>query len=159
MKKNELLWLALFIALPFLAGAIGSLATMPSIPTWYQGLVKPSINPPNWIFGPAWTTLYLLMGIASYRVFKKRSRAPKSSRDALSVYGIHLAVNALWSLAFFGLQSTLYGLLVIIPLLLMVMWTMFLFRRLDTLAGLLFVPYVLWVSFATYLNVTLFILN
>lgn len=159
MTKRSFVWLIVFLALPFVVGAIGSFATMPSIPTWYQGLTKPPINPPNWIFGPVWTTLYLFMGYASYRIFKKEVRSPKLKKEALTVYAVHLLLNGLWSVAFFGLQSPLYGLLVIIPLLLLVMWTMFLFRRLDTIAGVLFIPYVLWVSFATYLNVTIFVLN
>lgn len=159
MKNHSLLWLVVFVSAPLVIGFLGSLSTMPAIPTWYATLAKPTLQPPNWIFGPVWTTLYLFMGIASYRVFMKRVQVPKLSRKALMVYGVHLIFNFLWSFAFFGLQSPLYGLVIIVPLLMLIVTTAILFRRIDSLSGILFLPYIAWVSFATYLNLSIFLLN
>lgn len=139
------------------AAAIGNAATLPNIPTWYAGLVKPAINPPNWVFGPVWTTLYLMMILAFWRVL----RAEKADgRRAASLWFLaQMALNALWSVAFFAGHSPLGGLAVIFPLLGAIVVTMRLFGRIDRLAGLLFAPYVAWVSFASLLNFLVWKLN
>ena len=139
------------------AAAIGNAATLPNIPTWYAGLVKPAINPPNWIFGPVWTTLYLMMILAFWRVLRAE---PAKGRRAASLWFLaQMALNALWSVAFFAGHSPLGGLAVILPLLGAIVVTMRLFARIDRLAGLLLVPYVAWVSFASLLNFLVWKLN
>jgi len=156
-KQN---WLALtgFILLSFLAGAIGSLFTFSAIPNWYATLVKPSFAPPNWLFGPAWTTLYVLMGISAYFIYQKGWKN-KPVRFALSIFGVQLALNALWSILFFGLRSPLYGLMGIIPLWLSIAFCIRLFYPIDKKAAYLLVPYILWVTFATLLNFSIWMLN
>ena len=151
------LGLGVSLLLAYAAGFLGSLATAPAIDSWYATLVKPELSPPNWIFAPVWSTLYALMAIAAWRVY--RTGNTKCARRALATYGVHLILNALWSFAFFGLQNPPLGLGVIIALLALILATTWQFYRIDRIAGLLFVPYILWVSFATYLNFALVQLN
>lgn len=139
------------------AGFLGSLYTMPKIDGWYMTLTKPELNPPSWIFGPVWTTLYLLMGIAAWRIWEKRKQ--KKVIPALSVYGIHLVFNAWWSIIFFGFQNVEYAFYWIIVLFASILFTMYLFFKIDRLAAYLFVPYIAWVSFASYLNYSIWQLN
>lgn len=141
----------------FAAAAIGSAATLPSIPTWYEGLAKPDFNPPNWLFGPVWTILYALMAVALWRVVNLASGAAR--RRAVSAFGIQLMLNAAWSVVFFGLQSITGGLVVIALLDVAIFATIAEFGRIDRLAGWLLVPYVIWVSFAALLNLAIFVLN
>lgn len=159
MRPKDGFLLIALIALPLLIGYVGSMFTMPQIPGWYDQLVKPALNPPSAVFGPVWTTLYVLMGIASFRVFKARHKAPKLARKALVLYGIHLLVNLSWSLVFFGGQDPESAVAVIVLLLAMIVSMFLLFSRLDRWAGALLVPYFFWVSFATYLNVSIAALN
>lgn len=133
------------------AGLIGSLATFPAIPTWYAGLIKPPFSPPNWIFGPVWTTLYILMGIAMYLVWKKKK--------SLTLFLIHLVFNAGWSVVFFGLRSISGGMVVIIILWGFIIALIREFYRIDKRASYLLIPYLVWVSFAGILNFSLLILN
>jgi len=150
---------ALIAATPVIfAGGIGNLATIPNIPTWYAGLVRPPLTPPNWVFGPVWTLLYLLMAIALYRGVRLDSGTPGRSR-ALGVFMAQLALNAAWSFAFFGAHSPALGLLTIAPLLGLIVWTIFLFRPLDLIAARCLLPYAAWVCFATYLNIGFLWLN
>ncbi len=157
MTLRSALALPLFILATFLAGGIGSWATFESVRTWYPTLVKPSWNPPSWIFGPVWTTLYVLMSIAVWRVWRRREGAA-ALRLALA-YGGHLVLNALWSILFFGLHRPALALAEIL-----VLWgVLAAFQRLlwreDRIAAALWAPYLLWVSFATVLNATLWWLN
>ena len=138
------------------ASVIGSLVTLPNIPGWYAQLVKPSFTPPNWLFGPAWTTLYVLMAYACYRILRQRSAG---KTWPIVAFMIQIALNAGWSIAFFGGHSPLAGLLIIVPLWLTILWTCVLFWQRDSLAGALFVPYLAWVSFATALNFEVWRLN
>jgi len=133
------------------AGFLGSLATTPSIGGWYKSLVKPSFNPPNWVFGPVWTTLYLLMGIALFLVWRLGFKA-EGVQAALIVFLIQLALNTLWSILFFGLHQPLPAFIEIIVLWAFILWTMIKFFGLSRPAGWLLVPYLLWVSFASVLN-------
>jgi tryptophan-rich sensory protein len=144
------------ILIPQLAGGIGSLATMSEIPTWYAGLQKPSFNPPNWIFGPVWGSLFLLMGISLYLVVK---RGIARHRTAVGVFGLQLALNVLWSVLFFGMHRPDYSLVEIAALLAAIIWNAVLFYRITPWAGLLLVPYACWVSFASFLNFTIWRLN
>ena len=141
-----------------LAGVIGSIFTVSAIPTWYATLAKPALNPPSWVFGPVWTALYALMGIAAFLVWNQ-GWGRKDVRRALTVFGIQLVLNALWSIIFFGLHSPGWAFADIIALWLAIVWTMVLFYRISKPAMWLLVPYILWVSFATYLNYSIYVLN
>jgi len=157
-RLNSILRLLICLFGCQLAGVIGSLATMPAIPTWYAALQKPFFTPPNWLFAPAWTTLYLLMGVAAFLVWR-RGWTESRVKMALSIFIIQLVLNTLWSFAFFGLESPLYGLVVIAALLVLIVLTMVSFFRVSAAAGWLLLPYLLWVSFATALNTAVLILN
>jgi benzodiazapine receptor len=141
-----------------MAGIVGSVFTMPSIPTWYASLAKPWFSPPNWLFGPVWITLYLLMGISLYLVWNRGLEA-RGVRKALSVFGIQLALNALWSFLFFGLLSPILGLIGILVLWAAILATIILFWQIDRRAGIILIPYIIWVTIATLLNLYILLLN
>jgi len=141
-----------------LAGFVGSVATMPSIPTWYASLQKPPFNPPNWIFGPVWTTLFIMMGVAAFLVWDK-GLEKKEVRVALAIFGIQLLLNVFWSVLFFGMQSPLYAFIDIIALWASILATIIYFYKISATAGYLLIPYILWVSFASILNLSIAILN
>ncbi|MEW6184481.1 MAG: TspO/MBR family protein [Thermodesulfobacteriota bacterium] len=140
------------------AGVIGSLFTLPAIPVWYAGLKKPFFSPPNWIFSPVWIGLFTLMGVSLFLVWGKESRTGKGSK-AMVFFFVQLGLNALWSVLFFGLRSPLAGLMGILLLWAAIVWTMVFFFRISSWAGYLFIPYLLWVSFALVLNFSLWTLN
>ena len=140
------------------AGLIGSVFTAPAIPTWYAALEKPPFTPPSWLFAPAWVTLYLLIGIAAFLVWK-RGLHERETRIALIIFLVQLILNSLWSVAFFGMKSPLFGLIVIIVLWLAILLTILWFFRISKAAGILLIPYILWVSFATALNIAILTLN
>ena len=158
MKLPSFFKLIIAIVVCELAGGIGSLVTISAIPTWYAALAKPALNPPSWIFGPVWTTLYLLMGIAAFLVWKQ-GWGRRDVRKALAVFGLQLVLNAVWSIIFFGLHSPLWALVDLVAMWLAIVWTMTLFYRISKPAMWLLLPYVLWVSFAAYLNYSIWILN
>jgi len=141
-----------FILLVVGFGIFSGLSNLPG--AWYQSLDKPWFNPPNWLFGPAWTFLYVLIGIAGARTWL---REPASG--AMWVWFLQLALNLFWSPMFFGQQNPLAGLIVIVPLLLAILTFIALTLRSDRPAALLFVPYAAWVAFATLLNASLYALN
>jgi tryptophan-rich sensory protein len=141
-----------------LAGIIGSVFTTPSIPGWYAGIAKPSFNPPNWIFGPVWTLLYALMGLAAYLVYEKGFKRPEVKK-ALAVFAAQLLLNALWSIVFFGAHMILGAAVVIVLLWAMILATILLFTKISKTAAYLLVPYILWVTFAAVLNVSFYVLN
>jgi tryptophan-rich sensory protein len=140
------------------AGIIGSIFTTSSIGTWYTGIIKPSFNPPNWIFGPVWTTLFLLMGVSLYLVWMEKFSGT-NIKGAITVFGIQLGLNVLWSVIFFGLHSPLWALVCLIVLWLTILLTMIKFYPISRLAAWLLLPYILWVSFAGVLNFFIFRLN
>ncbi|HDT13314.1 MAG TPA: tryptophan-rich sensory protein [Candidatus Aminicenantes bacterium] len=146
------------IAICELAGIIGSLFTAPSIPGWYAALVKPSFNPPGWVFGPVWTALYAMMGVAAWLVYDRGLGKP-GVKIALAVFAVQLLLNVLWSVVFFGLHRILAAFIVIVLLGAMILWTIVLFHRISRPAAYLLLPYILWVSFAAVLNVSLYVLN
>lgn len=158
MKLNNFFKLAVAIGVSELAGVIGSFFTISAIPTWYTGLVKPALNPPSWVFGPVWTILYALMGIAAFLVWKNGWER-KDVKIALGVFGIQLFLNAIWSIIFFGLQSSDWALVDIVLLWFAIVWTMVVFYKISKPAAWLLAPYLLWVSFASYLNYSIWILN
>jgi benzodiazapine receptor len=156
MKKA--LGILIFVLICELAGIIGSVFTTPSIPGWYAALAKPPFNPPNWVFAPVWTILYALMGISAYLVYEKGPRR-NEVRKALAVFAGQLLLNTLWSIVFFGAHMILGAAVIIIFLWGMIVASIWLFSRISKAAAYLLVPYSLWVSFATALNISLYVLN
>jgi benzodiazapine receptor len=156
-RRQELVGLAGFVLLCLALSALGGLATSSSVGTWYQTLAKPSFNPPDWVFAPVWTTLYIFMAIAGWRVW----RTPNSQlrTHALRVFYVQLALNLLWSFLFFGMQAIGLALVEIIALLVAIVVTTVLLWRIDRPAGILFLPYSMWVAFASLLNSALWVLN
>ncbi|MFH1565412.1 MAG: TspO/MBR family protein [bacterium] len=150
--------LAISLALPQLAGAIGSLFTTSAIPNWYANLNKPSFNPPNWIFGPVWITLYILMGISVYLVWQEVEKN-KKSKNAVMLFWIHLIFNASWSIIFFGLQNLALAFINIIIILAFIIILMIKFWKINKYSAYLLAPCLLWVSFAALLNYFIWYLN
>lgn len=145
--------LAGFVALCEAAGLVGTVFTLQAIPEWYALLNKPAFSPPNWLFGPVWTTLYFMMGTAAWLVWQRQGTA------ALKVFWLQLALNAAWTPLFFGLQNPLAGLVCIALMWLAIVWTIVGFWRVSRPAALLMLPYLAWVSFATALNYAIWTLN
>ncbi|MCW3976047.1 MAG: tryptophan-rich sensory protein [Candidatus Bathyarchaeota archaeon] len=158
MKSIELIRLIISILICNSAGFIGSIFTSSTIPTWYNSLEKPSFNPPNWIFGPVWTTLYTLMGISAYLVWSQGLHGSQV-KTALIIFAAQLFLNAIWSPIFFGLRALFAAFLVIVVLWIAILLTILIFYKISTIAAVLLIPYILWVSFATILNYSLWILN
>jgi tryptophan-rich sensory protein len=156
MKMNKIWKLFISILVPFIASTIGSLFTASSVSTWYLTLNKPVFNPPGWIFGPVWTLLYLLMGIALYLVWIDKA---KNKEKAYWLFGIQLGLNALWSILFFGLKNPLFAFIEIILLWIAILMTIIYFYKINKKTIYLLLPYILWVSFASVLNFSLMILN
>ncbi len=140
------------------AGVIGSLFTVPAIGSWYQFLNKPAFSPPNWLFGPVWTALYLLMGISLYLIWSN-GLSRRGAKFAFWFFIAHLLINLRWSVVFFGLHNISFAFVVILILLAMIVVLIKLFRPLNRLASNLLIPYLVWVSFATILNYYLMVLN
>lgn len=143
---------------PLVAGFIGSIFTTPAINSWYTTLIKPSFNPPSWIFGPVWTLLYVLMGISFYLVWKSDVDKNKK-RIAMVMFFGHLILNTLWSIIFFGLNNPFFAFIEIVILWISILITAFLFFHIKKIAGILFIPYIIWVSFASVLNFSIWQLN
>lgn len=134
-------------------GLLGAVWTSSSVQTWYPTLEKPPFRPPNWVFGPVWTTLYAMMGVAMYTVSEKKEVEPSLVRTAKILWGIQLALNLMWSYLFFGRRSPLAGMIEIILLWFAIVLTIVAFAKVSRNAALLMVPYLLWVSFASVLNI------
>ena len=158
MDLSSIVRLIVSILASFAAGGIGSLFTFKAIPTWYARLKKPRYTPPNWAFGPVWTTLYILMGISVFLIWQKGL----STNDVLLafvLFWIQLAINALWSVIFFGMKSKGGGVITIIILWLLILATIVSFLQVTVWAGGLLIPYIVWVSIALYLNIGIWMLN
>ena len=149
--------LVISVGVSLAAGAVGSLATVPSIPSWYTGLEKPPLLPPNELFGPVWTVLYVLMGVGLFFVWQRNGT--NKSLAAYDAFGLQLALNLLWSIVFFGLHLPWLGVIVILGLIAAIVWTMAEFKKHSRVAAWLLVPYLVWVCFATYLTVGIAALN
>jgi len=158
MNIRNILRLVVSLVACLAAGAIGSVFTRSAIPTWYATLEKPAFSPPNWLFAPVWTFLYILMGIAAFLVWCK-GLGNRQVRIALIVFLIQLILNTLWSVVFFGLESPLYGLIVITVLWVAILVTVVMFFKVSRLASVLLWPYLLWVTFAAVLNASIWLLN
>ncbi len=150
--------LLVFIAVAQAAGLIGTFFTFDAIPTWYPTLAKPWFSPPNWIFGPVWTTLYTLMGIAAFFVWEKRFQKTHASRG-MNWYWAQLFLNAIWSPIFFGAKQLGWALIVIALLWVAILFTIREFWKIRPRYGVLLLPYLAWVSFASVLNYQLWMLN
>ncbi|MBC6111267.1 TspO/MBR family protein [Pedobacter fastidiosus] len=146
------------IILTLSVGALAAYATAESVRVWYPTLNKPSFNPPNWLFAPVWTTLYILIGIAAYLVWIKRDKIVHFPRT-IAIYLIQLILNLAWSFIFFYLHEIGFALAEIILLLIFIVINALTFYKIDKWAGYLFIPYILWVSFASFLTYNIFILN
>ena len=153
----DILKLAASVILCQMAGVLGSLFTIPAIPTWYVTLRKPFFTPPNWIFGPVWISLFTLMGISLFFVWRRTDHT--KFKIAFVFFFIQLILNIFWSVAFFGLKSPLLGLIDIVLLWAAILLTILNFFKVSKFAGVLLIPYLLWVSFATLLNFSLWFLN
>lgn len=155
---RDLGWAALALGAVVATSVIGQIATYPNLATWYAGLIKPSFNPPNWVFAPVWTSLYALMAFAAWRILRLPADTPGRSA-ALAAFVGQLVLNAAWSWMFFGANSTLFGLLNIVPQFALIVATIVLFARLDRIAAWCLVPLAAWVAYATLLNGSLWWLN
>jgi len=158
MKLKSFSKLIIAIVACELAGIIGSVFTTPSIAGWYAGIVKPALNPPAWVFGPVWTTLFVLMGISAFLIWKK-GLDRKDVKIALGIFLGQLMLNTLWSIIFFGLHSLGGALVEIVFLWLAILLTIIAFAKISKPAAWLLAPYILWVSFAMYLNYAIWMLN
>jgi benzodiazapine receptor len=158
MGRNDLLKLIVSLITCQLAGFIGSLFTSPAIPTWYASLKKPSFNPPNWVFSPVWITLFVLMGISLFLIWRK-TLEDKKVRIAILFFAVQLVLNVCWSVIFFGLKSPFFAFIEIIFLWIAILLTILKSYKVSKTAGVLLIPYILWVSFAAVLNFFLWNLN
>jgi len=158
MDANSAIRLGVSLLASFAAGGIGSLFTFKAIPTWYAGLKKPPYTPPNRAFGPIWTTLYLLMGISVFLVWQK-GLSPNGATLAFVLFWIQLVINAIWSVIFFGIKSKGCGVIVILVLWLLILATIVASFKVSAWAGALLIPYIVWVSLASYLNIGIWRLN
>lgn len=150
--------LIICIVVPLLAGLVGSVVSVSAIPSWYASLIKPPLTPPGWVFGPVWTTLYILMGISLYLIVREGIQN-KPVRLGIILFGGQLIVNVLWSVFFFGLHSPLSGLVAIIVLIGLVCGMIYCFYRVSRIAAVLLFPYLVWLCIATYLNSMILVLN
>jgi translocator protein len=156
-KTRQLPALIVLVLINLAVAVFGGLATADALPNWYATLVKPTWNPPSWVFGPVWTLLYLLMALAAWMVWLRREE--REVMPALSAYFFQLMLNASWSLIFFGLHLPGWAFAEIVVLWLAIALTLRAFWRVSRAAGWLFVPYLLWVTFAAVLNFTIWRLN
>jgi len=157
-KLNDAIAVVVFILISEAAGVVGAIFTTDAVATWYPTLTKPAFNPPNWLFGPVWAALYALMGVAAFLVWRHGWSAP-GVKVALALFAAQLVLNSLWSIIFFGMHALLPAFIEIIILWLTILATIIAFWRVRLAAGALLLPYILWVSFASVLNFSLWRLN
>lgn len=151
MKLSNPLKLIIALAISLAAGGVGSLFTAAAIPVWYENLAKPALNPPNWVFGPVWTILFILMGIAAFLVWRE-GLDKKEIKIALAIFIFQLLLNVFWSLLFFGIHNPAVAFTEIISLWSAIMALILAFYQINRKAAYLLIPYIVWVSFAAYLN-------
>lgn len=156
---NKALKIGIAVVICVAVGYLSSMVTQSNITTWYPTITKPSFNPPNWIFAPVWTTLYILMGISAGLVWSYFDTQKELVKKGLLFFCVQLFFNALWSILFFSLHNLLLASIEIILLLLLIFETFLIFKKIDKIASYLLIPYLLWVSFATILTISIFILN
>jgi translocator protein len=156
-RLADVVALALFVGLCLGIGALGASVTATSVRTWYAALAKPSFTPPDWVFGPVWTALYLMMATAAWRVWRAADR--DTTRGPLTLFALQLALNLGWSVVFFGLHKIGAAVATIFVLDVGVIVTTLAFRTVDRAAALLMLPYLAWAGFATVLNIAIWRLN
>ena len=152
---RNILSLTIFIVLAFAASAWGGLITSFYKEPWYSTIVKPSFNPPDWIFGPVWITLYIAMSVAVWLIWIN----PKKTEKIIYIYFVHLLINGSWSLFFFGLHLILVSLIIIGVIIFLVVWLIKLYYPINKLSSFLMIPYLMWLSYAFILNFYIFTLN
>ncbi len=157
MKNKKIFTYIIAIVICQLAGIIGSLFTTPAVRGWYAGINRPSFSPPNWLFAPVWTTLFVLMGISVAIIWLSEKNDLR--KKALLIFSIQLVLNTLWSIIFFGMENPTLAFVEIIVLWFAILYTIILFRKINRKAACLLIPYILWVSFASVLNLAIAILN
>ncbi|RYD94016.1 MAG: tryptophan-rich sensory protein [Sphingobacteriales bacterium] len=157
-QKFQFLPFIICLAIPLAIGVTASYFTTPEIPGWYAGLKKPSFNPPNWLFAPVWTILYIMMGVASYLVWAKRD-TKQTYYNARSMYVMSLVANFGWSFVFFSQHNLFGGLAILFFLLIFIISSIVYFKKFSNTAMWLMVPYLVWVCFAALLNYSIFTLN
>ena len=156
---QKILRIAVVVMTCLVIGYFSGMVTRESITTWYPTLIKPVFNPPNWIFAPVWTVLYIMIGVAGGMVWNRLELDPEKVKKAFLFFKIQLALNALWSYLFFGFHNPLLALIEIVLLWLIIFETYTQFKKIDKVAGMLFIPYLAWVSFAMILNGSIWWLN
>ena len=157
MNKSKIIKLVISITLPLALGALAGLFTSSSVQGWYSSLVKPTFNPPNWVFGPVWTTLYVLMGISFYLVWSQP--ASKKRNSGIFIFLLQLTLNFAWSFIFFYFHQIGLALIEIILLWIFIVAMILQFHKIVAIAAFINIPYLLWVSFATFLNASYYFLN
>jgi len=158
-QVNKYMKILVCVATCLAVGYYSSLATQSSVNTWFTTLEKPFFNPPNWLFAPVWTLLYILMGTAAGLVWERYENEKFEVKMALGLFAAQLLLNMLWSILFFGLRNPMLAMLEIVVLLLLIYETHYKFKNISKIAGYLLVPYMVWVGFATILNVSIWYLN
>jgi tryptophan-rich sensory protein len=157
--KSKTIWLFIIsLAIPLVVGYLGSLLTTPSISTWYQELYKPSFTPPNWVFAPAWTTLFILMGVACFLILRD-GKKNRYFRSAYLSYGAQLFLNIYWSFLFFYIKEPPLAFYAIISLWSMIFVNIYYFYQIKKTAAYLLIPYIVWVTFAAVLNYSIWLIN
>ena len=156
---NKYVKITIAVAICLAVGYLSSFVTQSSIETWYPTIEKPSFNPPNWVFAPVWTFLFILMGISAGLIWDKIDSDKELVKKGLFFFIIQLALNALWSYLFFALNNILLASIEIVILLLVIYETYLIFNKVDKKASYLLIPYMLWVGFATILTVSIYFLN
>lgn len=158
IKAIDFIKLLISIVICLIAGALGSFFTAPAIPTWYSTLIKLPIAPPNWVFFPVWTALFIMMGISLFLVWQKGFQN-QHVKTALLIFAAQIILNVLWSAMFFGLRSPIAGLIEISILWIFILVMILKFMRISRVSGLLLIPYIVWVTFAAIINFFIWRLN
>ncbi len=154
MTKNKYLSLIIILLITFSASAIGGITTAAFKEPWYSQITLPSFNPPSWVFGPVWTSLYVLMSVGAWSTWKKNY-----NKKHLNLYFIHIFFNAIWSIIFFGFHKIGFALIDLIIILFFIIFLMKIYFKENTISFYLFIPYFLWTSYAFILNINIFLLN
>lgn len=157
-RSRDLSLLTFFVIGCLLVGGISGFFTTGAVDTWYPSLVKPDWNPPSWLFGPVWTILYALMGVAAFLIYRE-GLEKKEVKIALGIFSVQLGLNFLWSILFFNYKNLFASFVEIVVLWVAILATIISFYRISRPAALIMIPYLLWVSFATILNYTILVLN
>ncbi len=155
MLKNKFISFFLFFIITYSASFIGGMATISFKEPWYSGLIKSSYNPPDWVFAPVWTTLYLMMTLAIWFYWHSKNR----EMNTIYIYFIHIVFNTTWSIVFFGLHQIFLALIVLMILIVLIIILILKFKRVNYISSFLMIPYLLWSCYALFLNFNLYILN